>query len=290
MKLAGRCAIVTGASQGLGLRVAERLLEEGASVSICAREEGALRAAERRLREVASEGRRVLAVCCDVSHPGEVDALVATTVDAFGHLDVLVNNAGVYGPLGPLEDVSWDAWVRAIEIDLYGTVYPCRAVLPHLKRRGGGKIINLSGGGATQPLPRISAYAAAKAAVVRFTETFAEEVRGDRIDVNAIAPGALATRLLDDVIAAGAERVGAEFHDRMLRVKEEGGTPLDAGADLCVWLASPASDGISGRLLSALWDPWRDLATHRDALAKSDVYTLRRIVPKDRGLDFGEPR
>lgn len=290
MKLAGRRAIVTGASHGIGLRIAERFVEEGAWVAICAREESALADAERLLRGLATGGQHVLAQRCDVSRPAEVDALVTATLDEFGDLDVLVNNAGIYGPIGALEDVPWDEWTRAIEVDLYGTVYPCRAVLPHLKRRGGGKIVNLSGGGATNPLPRLSAYAAAKAAVVRVTETLAEEVRADRIDVNAIAPGALATRLLDRVIAAGPERVGAEFHGRMVRVKEEGGAPLDAGADLCVWLASAASDGISGRLLSALWDPWIDLPLHRDALRKSDVYTLRRIVPTDRGLDFGELR
>lgn len=288
MKLAGRCAIVTGASQGLGLAIAERFVEEGASVAICARDGAALDAAGARLRALAQGDQRVATRPCDVSRPADVDALVATALDELGAIDVLVNNAGVYGPIGRIDEVPWEEWTRAIEIDLHGTVYPCRAVIPHLGQRGGGKIVNLSGGGATNPLPRISAYAAAKAAVVRFTETLAAELRELRIDVNAIAPGALATRLLDEVIAAGSSRVGEDFHARMLQVKAEGGTPLRAGADLCVWLASSESDGITGRLLSAVWDPWPTLAAHREALAKSDVYTLRRIVPKDRGLDLGE--
>jgi 3-oxoacyl-[acyl-carrier protein] reductase len=121
---------------------------------------------------------------------------------------------------------------------------------------------------------------------VRFAETLADEVREDGIDVNAIAPGALNTRLLDRVLDAGAERVGAEFYERMVHVRETGGTPLERGAALCVFLAAAASDGITGRLISAPWDPWEDLPAHARELADSDVYTLRRIVPTDRGLDW----
>jgi NAD(P)-dependent dehydrogenase (short-subunit alcohol dehydrogenase family) len=145
-----------------------------------------------------------------------------------------------------------------------------------------GKIIALSGGGATQPLPRLSAYAASKAALVRFTETLAEEVRGSGIDVNAVAPGALNTRLLDQVLAAGPERVGAPFFERMLRQKSDGGTPLHVGAELVAFLASADSDGITGRLLSAVWDDWRGLPAIRERLQASDVFTLRRILPTDR--------
>jgi 3-oxoacyl-[acyl-carrier protein] reductase len=177
--------------------------------------------------------------------------------------------------------------VQAIEINLMGTVYPCRALIPHLKSRQSGKIINLSGGGATNPLPGISAYAASKAAVVRMTETMALELQSHGIDVNAVAPGALATRLTDQLLDAGPEKVGAAFHERMTKLKEEGGTPLTLGANLCAWLASTESDGITGKLLSAQWDPWASLQSHRDDLDGTDIYTLRRIVPKDRGKAWG---
>jgi 3-oxoacyl-[acyl-carrier protein] reductase len=169
-----------------------------------------------------------------------------------------------------------------VRVNLFGTVLMCRAVIPLLRRRGFGKIVNLSGGGATAPLPFLSAYAASKAAVVRLTETLAHELKDARIDVNALAPGALNTRLLDEVLAAGPEKIGAEFHRRALRQRDEGGAPLDKGAELCVFLASAESDGISGRLLSALWDDWRALPARREELERSDVYTLRRIVPADR--------
>jgi 3-oxoacyl-[acyl-carrier protein] reductase len=283
MTLDGRAAVVTGGSQGFGLAVARALVADGADVLICARDGELVEKAARSLTAEADSRRRVLSVKADVSRPEDAERVVRTAVDAFGRLDVLVNNAGVYGPMGPVEDVDWGDWVRAIEINLMGTVLPCRAALPHMKRAGRGKIINLSGGGATAPLPRMSAYAASKAAVVRFTETLAEEVRADGIDVNAVAPGALNTRLLDEVLAAGPAKVGEQFHRKSLQQKDDGGAPLERGAALCAFLASAASDGLTGKLISALWDPWETLPAHVVELASSDVYTLRRIVPEDRG-------
>jgi NAD(P)-dependent dehydrogenase (short-subunit alcohol dehydrogenase family) len=215
--------------------------------------------------------------------------LSRAALDAFPHLQVLVNNAGVYGPLGPIEDVEWDAWVEVIAINLFGSILMCRALLPHFKAQRYGKIIQLSGGGATNPLPRISAYAASKAAIVRFAETLAEEVRADGIDVNSIAPGALNTRLLDQVLTGGPGVVGRAFYDRSVQQKEQGGAPLARGAALAVLLGSAESDGITGKLLSAMWDPWETLGQHREDLNGTDVYTLRRIVPEDRGLSWRKP-
>jgi NAD(P)-dependent dehydrogenase (short-subunit alcohol dehydrogenase family) len=189
--------------------------------------------------------------------------------------------------MGPIESVDWNEWVRAIEINVFGSVLVCRAVLPHFKARRYGKIVQLSGGGATNPLPRISAYAASKAAIVRFAESLALEVKDDGIDVNAIAPGALNTRMMAQILAAGPEAVGPAFFERMKRTADEGGTPLEKGAALTVFLGSAESDGITGKLLSAVWDPWGELASHRADLDQTDVYTLRRITPADRRLDWG---
>jgi NAD(P)-dependent dehydrogenase (short-subunit alcohol dehydrogenase family) len=175
-----------------------------------------------------------------------------------------------------------------MEINVYGSVLPSRALVPHFKQHRYGKIVQLSGGGATNPLPNISAYAASKAAIVRFAESLALEVKPFGIDVNTIAPGALNTRMLDEVLAAGPDAVGRDFYDRMVTTKNQGGTPLERGAALAVYLGSAASDGITGRLLSAVWDPWEQLASRRADLDASDVYTLRRIVPKDRGFTWGD--
>lgn len=277
---------MTGASQGLGKAIAATCVGEGANVLVCARDAGLIEQTRLELAGIAATGQVVLAQRADVGRVEDVRSLFETASKAFPRLDGLVNNAGVYGPKGLLEDVDLQEWWDAIQINLLGVVLTCREALPVMRRQRYGKIVNLSGGGATSPLPRISSYAASKAAVVRLTETLAEETNASGIDVNSIAPGALNTRLLDEVLAAGPDRVGTRFYDRALRQKQEGGAPLAKGCDLCVYLLSEASDGITGRLLSAVWDPWQDLEKRADELRRTDVYTLRRIVPADRGLKW----
>jgi NAD(P)-dependent dehydrogenase (short-subunit alcohol dehydrogenase family) len=214
--------------------------------------------------------------------------LIGAAIEAFGRIHILVNNAGVYGPMGSIDQVDWSEWARSIEINIYGSVLPIRAILPHFRQHRYGKVIQLSGGGATTPLPRITAYAAAKAAVVRLAESVALDVKDQGIDVNSLAPGALNTRMMNELIAAGPAAVGQAFFDRMRKIADDGGTPLERGAALAVFLASAESDGITGRLLSAPWDPWESLQEHRADLDASDIYTLRRIVPKDRGKTWGD--
>lgn len=277
-------AVVTGASRGLGQAIASRLVADGAHVVLVAREAATLAGAGEELRARRTRpDQQVIWMPLDVSNERDVQGMVEAVAARFGQIDVLVCSAGVYGPKGTLEEVDWSDWVRAVEINLFGTVLCCRAVVPIMRRRHAGRIINLSGGGATQPLPRLSAYAASKAAVVRFTETLAEEVKDDGITVNAVAPGALNTRLLDEVLEAGPAGVGEAFYARAVRQKAEGGTPLDLGVDLVAFLASSASGALTGRLLSAVWDNWRALPAASERLTASDVFTLRRIVPSDRG-------
>jgi NAD(P)-dependent dehydrogenase (short-subunit alcohol dehydrogenase family) len=286
MKLENLVTIVTGASQGLGRAIAEQFVKEGAHVAICARDRGLLERARSRLADLAYSGQQVLAYAGDVSSPDQMSELFHLTEQQMGLVDVLVNNAGVYGPKGPSESVDLDEWSRALEINLLGTFIPTRFAITQMKKKGRGRIINLSGGGATNPLPRLSAYAAAKAAVVRLTETLAEELREFSIAVNAIAPGALNTRFLDEVLQAGPELVGPGFYERALKQRDTGGAPIEKGVALCVYLASGASDGVTGKLISALWDPWEKLSDFRAELETTDIYTLRRIVPEDRGKKF----
>jgi len=284
--LEGRNAIITGASRGLGLEIARSYVRAGASVLLCARDRDRLAQVRAGLSAEASSDQRIEAERADVSSREDVERFVERALQAFGDVHILVNNAGIYGPMGRIEDIDWHAWTRAIEINLYGPILMCRAMIPHFRARRYGKVIQLSGGGATNPLPRLSAYAASKAAIVRLTETLAEEVREDGIDVNAIAPGALNTQLLDEVLAAGPERVGAAFYERAVKQKREGGASLARAAELAVFLGSALSDGITGKLLSAPWDPWETLP-QRHAELQGDLYTLRRIAPRDRGLDWG---
>jgi NAD(P)-dependent dehydrogenase (short-subunit alcohol dehydrogenase family) len=287
MKLAGRNAIITGASQGLGAVIADRFLAEGAAVALCARTGADLDACCQRLR-AAHASATIFARTADVASREQVDAFFDEAHARLGRIDILVNNAGIYGPMGSIDAIDWQDWVDAIAINLIGTVYCARKAVSLFKPNRYGKIVNISGGGATSPLPGLSAYAASKAAIVRFTETLALEASEWHIDVNAVAPGALATRLTDELIAAGPQRVGASFHARMVKLKDDGGTPLRLGADLCVYLASADSDGLTGRLIAAQWDPWPFADTVKREIAESDIYALRRIIPKERGKAWGD--
>ena len=286
--LLGKIAIITGANQGLGLEIARRYLAAGADLMLCARNGELLERACASLVALAEPGQKVIAQVADVSQENDVRAVVEATLSQLNGCHILVNNAGVYGPKGEIESIDWAEWVSALQINVLGSVLMSRAVIPHFKRHRYGKIIQLSGGGATNPMPRISAYAVSKAAIVRYAETLAEEVRGLGIDVNAIAPGALNTRMLDEILAAGPDKVGKSFYERSLQQKESGGAGLAKGADLALFLASPASDGISAKLISALWDDWEVWPTHLRELAVSDAYTLRRITGRERGLAWGD--
>jgi len=286
--LSGKVAIITGANQGLGLEIARKYVLAGADVMLCARNAALLQEVQIDLNKLTVPEQKVLVKAGDVSNEADVQALVSETLTKLGDCHILVNNAGIYGPKGEIEEVDWAEWIKAIEINVFGSVLMCRAILPHFKAQGYGKVIQLSGGGATNPLPRISAYAVSKAAIVRFAETLAEEVRGTGIDVNALAPGALNTRMLDEVLEAGPEKVGKDFYERSLKQKESGGAPLGRGAELALFLASAASDGITGKLISAVWDNWEHWPEHLDELNSSDAYTLRRIAGRDRGFEWGD--
>lgn len=280
MKLFRKNILITGGSQGFGRHLVEAFLAEGANVVFCARTATDVSHAEAELRSTLPSDQYVVGVVCDVSDPASVAALFARTV-ALGPLHAVVNNAGIYGPIGPTEDLALTDWNQAWAVNVTGTLLVCQHAVRAMKPLGGGKIVNISGGGATNPMPRFAAYAATKAAVVRLTETLAEEYRADCIEVNAIAPGALRTRLTQQVLDAGPAKAGEDFFARNKKWSDEGAVDPKLGAALCVYLASRESDGITGKLISAQWDPWEDPEKFR-ALATGDVYTLRRIVPEDR--------
>lgn len=278
----GDVVFITGGGRGIGAAVAEAFARAGSDLALVARTAAEIESVAAACR---AKGVRALALAADVSRREELSAAVHAAENTFGHIDVLVSAAGVYGPIGPLVENDLDAWANAISVNLLGTVYALHAVLPGMIARRQGVVIGFSGGGAVAPFPRFSAYATSKAAVVRLTETVAEEVREYGIRVNAIAPGAVNTRLLDEVLAAG-KRAGRAFYGKALEQKSNGGTPPERAAELALFLASPEARGITGRLLSAVWDDWRALAARTKDLEQSALYTLRRID----GRNFTEIR
>lgn len=265
--------MITGASQGIGAAVALDMARAGADVVLVSRTRADL---ERVAEEARRFGVQALVAPGDVARPADIERVVGVALARFERVDVLVNAAGVYGPIGPLAENDMQEWARAVEVNLVGTACMLHRVLPGMIARRQGVVINFSGGGAVAPFPRFSAYSASKAAVVRLTETVAEEVREFGVRLNAIAPGAVNTRLLDQVLEAG-ERAGPAFYAKALEQKRAGGTPPERAAELAVFLATPAATGITGRLISAVWDDWRALAGRGEQLTRSALYTLRRI-------------
>lgn len=273
MRLDGETVLITGAGRGIGESMAHAFARNGANLVLMARTSRDVR---RVATETAGHGVKCIAFPGDVSNRSNVRAMAGAALEKFGRIDVLVNAAGIYGPIGPFVENDLEDWTTTIETNLMGTVFAIHAVLPHMLARRKGVIINLSGGGAVQPFPRFSAYGTSKAAIARLTETLAEEVKESGIRINAIAPGGVNTHLLDQVLEAG-ERAGTAFFVKALEQKANGGTPPERATDLALFLASSTGEGITGRLISAVWDDWKSLPKHASDLGRSALFTLRRI-------------
>lgn len=286
VNLEGRTAVVTGSSQGLGLCIARRLAEAGAGVVMLARTESDIRSAADTVRTTARFPDRVVSFRADVADAERIRQVVTAAMADHGKIDILVNNAGVHGPIASLESTDETEWRRAFEVNFFGALTLLRLLLPHFKTNNYGRIINLSGGGATKGMHGFSCYSASKAALVRLTETIALETKDFDITINAVAPGALNTRLLDDALGAGSANTGKSQYEALLKQRATGGSSPEKAADLCCFLASDECRGITGRLISAVWDDWPTLVERREAVAASDVYLLRRISAKDRGFDW----
>lgn len=268
--LRDRAAVVAGAGRGIGRAIAIEFARNGAQLTLVARSVDELEETAVACRSVGALAEVVQA---DVSRWAQVEQLTDAAAD------VLVNAAGVYGPIGPTADVDADEWTAAVDVNLVGTYHLCRAVVPGMVRRGRGKVILLAGGGATAPLPRFSSYAAAKAAVVRLAETLAHEVADSGVQVNAIAPGLVDTKLQDEVLAAGARAGDLLERIRAARETGAGTVPADVAAALAVFLASDESGGLTGKLISAPHDPWRTWSDAADVLNIQSLYTIRRLDP-----------
>src|SRR2546425_7745009 len=282
MTLDRETAVITGAGRGIGEAIAHAFARAGCNLVLLSRTQAEI---EQVARQTAALGVTSVALSGDVSRRSEVERIMAAALEKFGRIDVLVNAAGIYGPIGPLVENDLEEWVQAVEINLLGAVFCIHCFLPHMVAPGKGVVINFSGGGAVAPFPRFSAYSASKAAVVRLTETVAEEGKDSGVRINAIAPGAVNTRLLDQILAA-QDRAGQEFYAKALEQKANGGTPPELAAELAGFFASPAAAGAPGPLMHARWVGWKSRPNRAQELQTQAMFTLRRID----GRQFAEGR
>lgn len=264
---------ITGGSLGIGFEIAKKCVENGAKVIIASRTEKDLKLATGKLNNISNEGHeyRVL----DTGDKTQVKQCAKEIQQKFGYMDGLVNCAGVYGPIGRIDEIDVDKFTEAININFLGTVYMCHYFVPLMKNRH-AKIVNYSGGGAAGPFPNYSAYATSKIAIIRLTENMSKELADFGIEVNAVAPGFVVTRLHQETLKAG-QKAGQAFLEKTKQEIEKGGVPPEKAAELTAFLLSNKSNGITGRFISAPWDNWKEFESNVDEISNSSLYTLRRV-------------
>ena len=261
---------ITGSSSGIGRFLADALAARGHEVC-----------------RLARSPQAGFSFQCDVADWNALENCAKQVSEKWSALDALICCAGIQEPIGPAMEIDPLAWRRNLAVNLDGTFYAIRALYPLLKKSSArARVICFSGGGSTSPRPNFAAYGVAKTGVVRLVEMLASEWQNDKLDVNAIAPGAIFTKMTKEVLARGEKLAGQKEFESAAKLSHDNDARLAKVLGLVEMLLSPQSDGISGKLISAPWDPWQNLPALRDDLMKSDIYTLRRIVPEDRGKKF----
>jgi NAD(P)-dependent dehydrogenase (short-subunit alcohol dehydrogenase family) len=237
--LAGKVAIVTGASRGIGAAAAFVLAKASAAVMLVARDgERASRLAE----EIVASGGRAIAVACDVADYGSVRAMVDETGRRLGSVDILVNNAGVIEPIGALVQSDPAVWGRSIEINLVGAYHAARATLPRMLEAGKGTVINISSGAAHNPLEGWSAYCSAKAGLAMLTSAIALECADAGVRVFGLSPGVIDTDMQAAVRASGINRIS--------QIRQIDLAPVGHPAAAILYLCTAAADDLVGKELA----------------------------------------
>jgi NAD(P)-dependent dehydrogenase (short-subunit alcohol dehydrogenase family) len=260
--------LITGAGRGIGKRLAIGFAQAGARVGLLGRSQGELDSTK---LEIEHAGGSALRLRCDVCDYEQITAAVERVNATWGGLQVLVANAGVQGPVGPFAYQKPQNWRELFETNVIGVLNCCRAVLPQMIQRRSGKIIAISGGGVANARPNFAPYSAAAAAIARFVESVAEEVRDSNVQINSMHPGEANTGMTDEILRAGID-AGPEEIELAERVRLTGGTSPEKQIQLALFLASERSNHVSGKIVH-VQDDWKKLEAEN---GRRDAYTLRR--------------
>lgn len=280
-----KTVLITGGTRGLGRHLVSSFWGEGYSVAILANNKIRLNSTLRSLKN--RKNQKKISLQCDLNNAKMISSMTHIIKDEFSHLDVLINNAAIQGPIGHFSDNKDVDWDKVINVNLKAPIYLCRNLLPMLKKSSSPSIINISGGGASTSRENFSPYAVSKTALVRFSETIADELFDHNIKVNCIAPGMMPTDMLKEILNENNEP-GMNEVDKANKVLMDQNYSFEKVSNLALFLASEESRGITGKLISAVWDNWLDWPKHLSELNNSDLYTLRRITSRDKGLDWGD--
>ncbi|HYT90024.1 MAG TPA: SDR family oxidoreductase [Gemmataceae bacterium] len=277
IELSGQVALVTGGGRGIGQAIARSLAQAGAAVAVLARSPEQL---AETVAGITATGSRALACVADVTDRVAVEAAVAAVERPLGPVDLLVNNAGSGGPIGPLADSDPDEWWRCVEVNLRGPLLCSRAVLPGMLRRRRGRIVNVASGAGTRAIPYLSAYVTSKAALIRLTENLATEVQGTGVSVFAIQPGTVRTALAESVLDSEEARRWLPWFAELFARGED--VPPERAGEMVVLLASGRADVLSGRFLAVEWGI-EEVLRQASEIAPTDALTLRLIFPPQGG-------
>ena len=270
-RLEGKVAVITGGGRGIGQAIARAYAAEGASLMLAARTDSELQQTAHEIRE--AHGGEVRTAIADVRVREQVENAVAQAEDHFGRIDVMVNNAGNTGQIGPLWELDPERWANVISVHVLGTYYGCRAVIPGMLERGAGRIVNMAGVGG----PNDTSYDAAKTAIINITENLSVELAGTGITVNAISPGSIHTRMWEEVRDMALEAGDMALYEKGVQVTSGGGASIERAAQLAVLLGSDECSGLSGRLIRAALDTFEDIPRRVDEIMSSDALLLRRV-------------
>jgi ketoreductase len=272
MKHNKKTIVITGASSGIGAALTKQLADDGHTLFVCARRAD-------RLGEVTEGGRIATPVVCDVSDPDQVSEFARIVSQQTNAIDVLVNCAGAYGAIGTVMEVDSEEWFDTLRTNVLGSLHAIQKFVPLMGASDQPSIINFAGGGAFDPLPHFSAYAVSKAGVVRLTETLATELAPKGILVNALAPGFVVTEIHDTTLNVGREKAGADLYDMTKQKLQEGSVPIEIPVECVRFLISENARGLTGKTLSASFDPWGspEFQSNIKRINDSDLYSMKRI-------------